>query len=289
MALDLNETGFTVFAGCLFPDEEAAQSLLSKCRDPKKMRIVPVDVTSESSISGACEVVEKSLRENCLTLWSLVNNAGIASLSEFEWGSFDREITSVIQVNVIGLALVTRMFLPLIRRSRGRVININSVASRHSPPGMIAYDMSKHATLAFTECLRREMFKFGVKVISVEPFFYRTNIVDRDVCFSSATKAWKETNESIRSAYGEEYFKRFLRLSSSDSFGRFHRDPMEVVREVNHAVTAIYPKMSYAVTTYFWRFVLWYMACFNHPQEAEEMGWNFGAVVLGINKPIPSN
>ena len=289
MALDLNETGFTVFAGCLFPDQEAGQSLLSKCKNPNKLIIVPLNVTSESSINEAYEVIKKNLIKDHLKLWSLVNNAGIASLSEFEWGSFDQEIKSVIQVNVIGLAFITRTFLPLIRESRGRVINMNSVASRFSPPGMIAYDMSKHATLAFTECLRREMFKFGVKVISIEPFFYRTNIVGKDVCTNAATRAWKATDVSIRSAYGEEYFKHFLRLNSSDSFDHFLRDPMEVVREVNHAVTAIYPKMSYAVTTYFWRFVLWYMACFNHPQESEEMGWNLGAVVLGIHKPIPSN
>lgn len=289
MALDLNETGFTVFAGCLFPDQEAAQSLLSKCKNRKKMIIVSINVTSESSINEAYGLIKKNLAKNHLKLWSLVNNAGIASISEFEWGSFDQEIRSVIQVNVIGLALTTRIFLPLIRESRGRVINMNSVASRFSPPGMIAYDMSKHATLAFTECLRREMFKFGVKVISVEPFFYRTNIVHRDARTNAATKAWTATDVSIRSAYGEEYFQHFLDFQSSDSFDQFLRDPMEVVWEINHAITAIYPKMSYAVTTYFWRFVLWYMACFNHPQESEEMGWNFAAVVLGVHKPIPSN
>lgn len=287
IALDLNSCGFTVFAGCLAPEKDEAKSLQRKCEHRDKLIIVPINVTSEESINQAHDLVRKRLDQDNLKLHALVNNAGIASVSEFEWGSFDQEIKSVLNVNVIGLALVTRKFLPLIRKFEGRIINMNSVASRFSPPGMISYDMSKHATLAFTECLRREMFKFKVRVISIEPFFYKTNIVDTERCLKSALNAWENTDASIRADYGEDYFKNFLSFNSSTTFTNLQRDPIEVANEVNHAISARYPKMSYACTGYFWRFVQWYMASFNHPQESEEMGWNFGSVLVGCHKPTP--
>lgn len=285
MALNLNETGFTVFAGCLNPNSNDSLSLIQKCAFKDKLIIVPLNVTDETSIRDAHKLIINRINQDNLKLWTLINNAGIARYGEFEWGRLDQEIRSVINVNVIGVCLITRKFLPLIRKSKGRIININSAASRFSPPGMLAYDMSKHATLALTEGLRREMFKFGVRVISIEPFFYDTNIVDADILMDMRNKCWMDTDADIRHDYGEEYFKNFAKINSSF----LNRDPQEVVHQVNHAVTAVHPKMTYAVTTYLWRFFQWYMACINHPQEAEEMAWNFGSVIANVHKVLPDD
>ena len=139
-----------MFAGCL---SSSPASLKEECKFPDKMFSIPLDVTNEKSIKSAFDRVKSSLSLNHLKLWSLINNAGIAPFHEFEWGSFDL-IRSVMEVNVLGMALVTRTFLPLIRISQGRIININSVASRFAIPQTIGYDMSKHASLAL--CRRIE-------------------------------------------------------------------------------------------------------------------------------------
>lgn len=161
ITLNLNETGFTVFAGCLAPDKDGATSLMSKCKNNEKMHIIPLNVTKESSILSAEEAVNKIINENHLKLWSVINNAGIINFHEFEWGSFNL-FRSVLEVNVVGMALVTRTFLPLVKRCQGRIININSVVARFASAQCISYGMSKAASLSFVEGLRREMFKFGV-------------------------------------------------------------------------------------------------------------------------------
>ncbi len=60
-------------------------------------------------------------------LWALVNNAGIAVFTEIEWCSVD-QFQRVMDVNVFGVVRVTKAFLPLIRQSKGRVINVASLA-----------------------------------------------------------------------------------------------------------------------------------------------------------------
>lgn len=299
IALNLNEEGLTVFAGCLSlspassssspeslssnPESSSSSpaSLKEECKFPDKMIPIPLDVTDEESVKSACERVKRSLSVNHLQLWSLINNAGIAPFHEFEWGSFSL-IRSVMEVNVLGMALVTRTFLPLIRSSQGRIININSVASRFAIPQTIGYDMSKHASLAFVEGLRREMFKFGVRVISVEPFLYKTNITHPDSMRMSGERVWSETREEIRVLYGRGYLDRMLELNQTTVTSSFNRDPVEVAWTVNHAVTSFYPKMTYPVSTCFWR-LLFFLIPFIHPQELVEMAVNLGTVVNGFH------
>ena len=56
--------------------------------------------------------------------------------AEFEWGSIDN-IKSVFDVNVFGVIRVTREFLPLIRKSKGRIVNMGSIAGRFTYTGYI--------------------------------------------------------------------------------------------------------------------------------------------------------
>ena len=60
-------------------------------------------------------------------LYSVVNNAGIAVFSEIEWCSVD-QFQQIMNVNVMGMVRVTKAFLPLLRESKGRVINVASLA-----------------------------------------------------------------------------------------------------------------------------------------------------------------
>lgn len=60
-------------------------------------------------------------------LWCLVNNAGIAIFTECEWCSMDTYQRS-IEVNLLGTIRVTKAFLPLVRQSQGRVVNMASLS-----------------------------------------------------------------------------------------------------------------------------------------------------------------
>lgn len=63
-----------------------------------------------------------------LDLWAVINNAGISlGTPECEWCPLDR-YQRVMDVNFIGVIRVTKAFLPLVRKSRGRIVNVASIA-----------------------------------------------------------------------------------------------------------------------------------------------------------------
>jgi NAD(P)-dependent dehydrogenase (short-subunit alcohol dehydrogenase family) len=173
LALKLNELGFYVIATCLNVECTGAQHLTNKSVFPHRISVIKLDVTQDLEVIQTYDEISQILLTNNLELWSLVNNAGIFGIGFVEWGNGIEAYKKTIDVNVFGCLRVTRLFLPLIRESRGRVINMSSIASRMSPEGYSSYVMSKHALQAFTDTLRKEMFRFGVRVIGIEPSCYR--------------------------------------------------------------------------------------------------------------------
>ena len=60
----------------------------------------------------------------------MVNNAGLGLVAEIEWCSVD-QFQRILDVNVLGVVRVTKAFLPLLRHSKGRVINVASLSGQH--------------------------------------------------------------------------------------------------------------------------------------------------------------
>ena len=85
----------------------------------------------------------------------------------------------VMDVNFFGHVAMTKKFLPLLVAKRdSRVVNICSVAGYLTKPGMSSYSASKYALESFSDCLRREMAVWGLRVSIIEPGFMRTAIVE---------------------------------------------------------------------------------------------------------------
>uniref|UniRef100_A0A8B9DK27 Retinol dehydrogenase 16 n=1 Tax=Anser cygnoides TaxID=8845 RepID=A0A8B9DK27_ANSCY len=91
-----------------------------------------------------------------------------------EWLSKD-DFVKVLDVNLVGLIEVTLSLLPLVRRARGRVVNVASVMGRIAFFGG-GYCPSKYGVEAFSDSLRLEMRHFGVKVSIIEPGYFKTAI-----------------------------------------------------------------------------------------------------------------
>ncbi|KAG0719192.1 D-beta-hydroxybutyrate dehydrogenase, mitochondrial [Chionoecetes opilio] len=124
LAARLDNMGFKVFAGCLMPEGEGARSLLKEASP--RLRVVSVDVTKDDVVRAACKTVEEGLAED-EGLWAVVNNAGIAAFTEIEWCPV-AEYRRVYEVNSLGPIRVTKAFLPLLRRSQGRIVLVASLA-----------------------------------------------------------------------------------------------------------------------------------------------------------------
>ena len=68
--------------------------------------------------------------------------------------------------------------------------------------------MSKHAIISFSDALRREMHKWGVKVSIIEPGGFKTTMTSDCYLNQLMDKKWKETTDSVRNAYDLKYFER---------------------------------------------------------------------------------
>ena len=120
--------------------------------------------------------VENILEENkSKKIIGLVNNAGIVLPGPIELQPI-KQFQKQIDVNLIGHIRITQKFLSFIRKSKGRVVNICSIAGRISGVMMGSYNASKHAMEAVSDTLRVEMIRFGVSVSAVEPGFVFINI-----------------------------------------------------------------------------------------------------------------
>ncbi|CAL1526322.1 unnamed protein product [Lymnaea stagnalis] len=247
LAERLDKMGYHVFAGCLAPDREGARSLKESTSD--RLRIVPIDVTDDFQVEQAVKYVKDNIGEN--ELWALVNNAGVAVFCEIEWCSV-QEFQKIMDVNVFGIVRVTKGFLPLLRQSEGRVINVASLAGRFTLPAFAAYSMSKKACIAFSDALRQEMNKFNIKVITIEPGLYKTPITLENYLIDQNRKSWAETPTDVRADYGEEYFDAFLKQVTL-SLRQARPNVMEVVDNMIEAVCTENPNYCYVP---YWRYRL---------------------------------
>lgn len=115
----------------------------------------------------------------------LVNNAGVAMFATQEEGPLEG-FRDLLDVNVLGVARVTRALLPSIRARRGVVVNLSSVAGRTVFPESGFYAATKHAVEAMSEALFQEVCTFGVRVRVVEPGSFATRFLERAASASPA-------------------------------------------------------------------------------------------------------
>lgn len=158
----LAQRGFRVFAAVRKnQDVEAWHQASIDGVEPLQL-----EVTDRDSIAAALGRVEESLAGK--TLDAIVNNAGIAVTCPLEFVDLDA-MRMQFEVNVFGVAAVTRCFLPLIRRPGGRVVNVSSGAGKIAPPLLGPYAASKHALEAMSDVLRLELRRQGIAVSVIEP------------------------------------------------------------------------------------------------------------------------
>ncbi len=127
---------------------------------------IPVDLMNPPDVDN--------MVESAIDLYEhidiLFNNAGIGRVDWFENHSLERDIETLLQVNLISLMQVTRVVLPyMLKRREGHIINMVSVAGLIASPLIASYAASKHGVRAFTDALRREVTPLGIKVSGIYP------------------------------------------------------------------------------------------------------------------------
>ena len=173
-AYHLDSKGYQVFAGVR--KEADGDRLKNKASD--RLKTVFLDVTDRFSVAGAVDLLRRDL--GGAGLYALVNNAGIAIAAPVEFLPVD-DLRQQLEVNVIGQILVTQACLPMIRKARGRIINISSISGRVAAPFFGPYSASKFAFEALSDALRVELSPWGIYVSIVEPGGISTPIWEKSL------------------------------------------------------------------------------------------------------------
>ncbi len=159
--------GWKVFAADINKD-----ALRSSMHDPDVLPVV-VDVTDRESIRSAYEAVSS----NTDRLDAIVNFAGIMGIGSLTDIPEER-LARILDVNVMGTYRINKKFLPLVQAAQGRIVNISSETGWQSAaPFNGPYAMSKYAIEAYSTALRRELALLGIKVITIQPGPFRTDMV----------------------------------------------------------------------------------------------------------------
>src|SRR3954466_15062882 len=139
-----------------------------------RLPTVQLDVTDAEQVDAL----------RALELDGLVNNAGIAVTGPLEFMPLD-ELRRQLEVNTVAQLAVTQACLPAPRRSRGRIVNVSSIAGRVALPLYGPYAASKFALEALSDALRREL-DGAVSVSVVEPGAIATPIWERSLAVADA-------------------------------------------------------------------------------------------------------
>ncbi|XP_077978966.1 D-beta-hydroxybutyrate dehydrogenase, mitochondrial-like [Glandiceps talaboti] len=245
LAVHLDYLGFRVFAACLFKGGEGEQKLVKTCSD--RLKTIQLDVTNQEQVDNALKEVERYLDGE--DLWGLVNNAGMLFMADFELTPMST-IEKLMDVNCVGLMRITKAFLPLIRHSKGRIVNVASVSGRVTVGMHSVYAASKAGVELFSDGLRMEMEQWGVKVSIIEPAGFRTGLFTARQMESMADAVIRDVSPISRTDYGEEYLKsyrdRMLRIASSSS-PYILKDLSYVVDAMTDALLSTAPKARYLV------------------------------------------
>jgi short-subunit dehydrogenase len=220
----LVQKGYTVYG---------AARRLEKMSDLKEsgISLMEMDVTNDSSmVKGVNEILQNESRIDLL-----VNNAGYGSYGALEDVPIS-EAKYQFEVNIFGLARLTQLVLPTMRKQHsGTIINVSSIGGSIGEPHGSWYHATKFAVEGLSDSLRMELKQFGINVVIIKP--------------GAIITEWAGiSRENLIKVSGNTDYKTLANrhakmLASADKFGS---KPIIVAKTIVKAAIAKRPKTRYA-------------------------------------------
>lgn len=197
------------------------------------VQVIRMDVTDEDSMRQGVEAVVQA--EGRIDV--LVNNAGYGFFGAIETVPL-AEARRQLEVNVFGLARLTQLVLPYMRKQKsGRIINTSSIAGKMTFYMGGWYNVTKYSVEAFSDALRMEMKPFGIDVVVIEPGAIKTDwglIAAKHLKESSAGTAYEEVGTQWAKNMDWFYKTNFL------------TKPSVITKAISRAVNSRHPKARYS-------------------------------------------
>jgi short-subunit dehydrogenase len=152
---------------------EKLEAVAAECR---ALGAEALAIRCDVSVEADCRhFIEETVRKYS-SLDILVNNAGVSGHANFEEVADFAWYETMMRVNYMGSLYCTRYALPHLKKRRGQVVAISSLAGKTGIPGRTAYSPTKAAQALFFEALRLELQETGVDITIVYPGVVATGI-----------------------------------------------------------------------------------------------------------------
>jgi len=220
-ALRLAARGHHVYAGIR---KEADGTALAEAA-AGELTPLPLDVTDAGQITAAAQTIAEHAGDAGLA--GLVNNAGVG-------------VFGPLELIVTAQLAVTQALLPMLRRSRGRIVMIGSIGNRFTPPFIGPLAASKSALATMSTALRQELAPFGVRVALVEPGSIRSDAVGK--LDADAQQVLSQASPEGRVLYQDAFLNLVAFFSALHHKGS---PPDRVAEAVEHALAAARPRTRY--------------------------------------------
>lgn len=197
----LVERGYRVYGSAISPAEAAGL----EAEFGGGLSAFVVDVRDESAVEEAAARIEAELDgrplKAVLNIAGVLENGPLVDLTA-------EEFRNVLAVNLVGVHVVSRAFLPQLSASGGRIVNVSSSSGRRTLPFTAAYGPSKVAVEALTAVMRMEYAALGVDAVLVAPAMINTPMADkikRDIEAESSMAVYREPLRRFRVGVEEAF------------------------------------------------------------------------------------
>jgi len=209
-----------------------------RLRSERNVYPVIMDVQDASTISAAAAEIRSQVSGG---LDGLVNVAGIGMVRPLEYAPME-DVRNIFEINFYGQLATIQAFCAMLRKNRGRILNITSVGVNLAIPFGGLLNSSKSAFAMVSDTLRLELRPFGVKVIAIEPGSISTPAVD---------KTLGNLEEVIRNLPpdGQQRYGPMIRTVGQRGYEmeKGGSSPDVVAVAVHDALTSSRPRMRYRV------------------------------------------
>ena len=234
-ALALAQKGYLVYAGVRSPTFSSEFSKLNA-----RLRPIVIDVAKPEQIEAAVTALSGEFADQKpwrrVSLVGIVNNAGTTLKRPLETVPLE-DVQSLWDVNVMGALRVSQAFAPMLRASKGRIVNVGSVQGCVTLPMWGPYALTKYAVEALSDGLRQELEPFGISVSLVSPGYVNTELRGKGV----------PSNKSLTTTERDQYYSRFAAMWKKDAELIKLSPPCcaETDAAIVHAMTDPFPRTRY--------------------------------------------
>jgi short-subunit dehydrogenase len=196
-----------------------------KAEIEQKFTVQVLVIVQDLSKAGAAEEVYNKVKSSGMEVDYLINNAGFGGLGKFHERDWATDL-SMINLNIIALTELTRLFLPdFVKRNSGKILNVSSTASLIPGPLQAVYFATKAYVTSFSNAIAEELHNTNVSVTALLPGATETEF---------ANTAGFDKNGMFKNAFG-------ARGVAEDGYNGMLKGKLDVISGVSFSQKLMLP------------------------------------------------